>query len=222
MHVQQAGGMGLRTALFCVVLLLASSPVGRSLAGQPTPSSSASEASRCSAVAPPGVCYGKVDYLFPVAKVRKPSVCVYKNRRRLLVFEDDILIRDYPIGLGPSPVGDKEERGDGRTPEGEFFVCEKNPRSRYNKSLGLSYPGKSHAREGFLCGLLSYGEYGRIVEAHERRERPPWTTLLGGGICIHGGGAHEDWTEGCVALYNFDMNELFQIVAVGTPVVILP
>jgi murein L,D-transpeptidase YafK len=149
-------------------------------------------------------------------------VYVYKDRRRLLVFEDDILIRDFPVALGSTPVGDKRKRGDGCTPEGEFAVCLKNAVSKYNKSLWLNYPGPKHAEEALLSGLLSYREYLSIIGAHKKMQRPPWTTSLGGGICIHGGGAHEDWTEGCVALYNFDMNELFKIVKTGTPVLILP
>lgn len=139
-----------------------------------------------------------------------------------MVLQDDTLIRDYPIGLGPCPVGDKQKRGDGRTPEGEFFVCVKNPRSKYYKSVGLSYPGKKHAAQALSSGLLPYGDYENILEAQTRKRRPPWKTFLGGDICIHGGGAHEDWTRGCVALYNFDMNELFAMVTVGTPVYVLP
>jgi hypothetical protein len=166
--------------------------------------------------------YRKVDYLFPVALVEKPRIYIYKSRRRLLVLEDETLIRDYPIGLGPCPSGDKQKRGDGRTPEGEFFVCAKNPRSKYHKSVGLSYPGKKHAALAFRSGLLSHGDYETILKAQTKRRQPPWTTSLGGDIFIHGGGAHEDWTKGCVALYNYDMDELFEVVTMGTPVFILP
>ena len=160
--------------------------------------------------------------VFPVSSVRHPRLYIYKSRRRLLVLNGDTLIRDYPIGLGPCPVGDKRERGDGRTPEGEFFVCVKNSRSKYYKSVGINYPAKEHAEQALRAGFLSQQEYETILKAQARGKRPPRGTSLGGDICIHGGGAHKDWTEGCVALYNFDMNELFAIVAVGTPVYILP
>ena len=160
--------------------------------------------------------------MLPVSSVRNPRLYVYKSRRRLLVLQDDILIRDYPIGLGFSAVGDKQKRGDGRTPEGEFFVCAKNPRSRYHKSVGLSYPGEKHAYHALLSGLLPYNGYKTILRAQEEKKRPPWNTPLGGDICIHGGGAHEDWTRGCVSVYNYDMDELFEIVTMGTPVVISP
>lgn len=212
---------GAAIILGLVLLLPLLSPF-RSVFGKENPCRSATEEDTAVPdvrLAPP---YRKVDYLFPVALVDKPAVYIYKSRRRLLVLEDDTLIRDYPVGLGPSPFGDKQQRGDGRTPEGEFFVCEKNPHSKYYKSVGLSYPGKKHAAKAFRSGLLSYGDYESILKAQTTKRRPPWSTALGGDICIHGGGAHEDWTKGCVALYNYDMDELFRIVTVGTPVFILP
>lgn len=210
------------TALVCVLLILGSSHSVSSLSENEDIGLLASKDTL--RIAPDDKCppYRRVNYLFPASVAQKPSLYVYKSKRRLLVLEDDILIRDYPIALGFAPVGNKRMRGDGRTPEGEFFVCLKNPNSKYDKALLLSYPGQEHAREAFLSGLLSYGEYRTIIEAHENREPPPQETFLGGDICIHGGGAHKDWTEGCVALYNFDMNELFEIVTTGTPVFILP
>jgi hypothetical protein len=207
--------------LLGILLLTSFSPL-RSEAGKGNPSRVPAEELPAVQTAGPDPPYENVDYLFPVSSVRHPRIYIYKSRRRLLVLEDDILIRDYPIGLGPFPVGDKRERGDGRTPEGEFFVCVKNPRSKYYRSVGLSYPGRRHAEQALRTGLLSYRDYQTILKAQARRQRPPWTTLLGGDICIHGGGAHEDWTKGCVALYDFDMNELFVMVRVGTPVYILP
>lgn len=170
----------------------------------------------------PDALYPKVDYLLPVSSVRTPTLYIYKNKRRLLVLEKDVLVRNYRIGLGPSPLGDKERSGDGRTPEGEFFVCAKNPSSKYHKSLELNYPGEKHATQALLSGQLSYGEYETILKTHTQNQRPPYATSLGGRICIHGGGAHEDWTKGCIALYNFDMDELFEMVTIGTPVFILP
>ena len=169
-----------------------------------------------------GVLYTEVNYQYPLAAVCNPQLYVYKSKRRLLLVQDRVLIRDYRIGLGPSPVGDKVFEGDGRTPEGDFYVCVKNPSSNFYKSLGLSYPEKRHAERALIAGNISGDEFARIVQAVSGRNRPPWNTVLGGAIFLHGGGAFGDWTKGCVALNNSSIDELFQVVNVGTPVHILP
>lgn len=164
----------------------------------------------------------KIDYLTPVRDIYSPEIYVYKEKRRLYVIQSKVLVRDYPVGLGFNPRGDKEREGDGRTPEGEFFVCMKNSGSRFIKSLGLNYPDKRHAERAFFAGVITPIEFRDILLAFERKSTPPWSTILGGKIFIHAGGAHKDWTEGCIALYNSDMDELFQIAEVGTPVSIRP
>jgi murein L,D-transpeptidase YafK len=164
----------------------------------------------------------KVDYLTPLSSIKTPEIYVYKEKRRLYIIQSDVLVRDYPIGLGFHPQGDKEREGDGRTPEGDFFVCVKNATSRFVKSLGLNYPEKRHAERAFFAGALSPNEFRDILLAHEKKSAPPWGTILGGEIFIHAGGAHKDWTDGCVALYNSDMDELFRIASLGTTVVIRP
>jgi L,D-peptidoglycan transpeptidase YkuD (ErfK/YbiS/YcfS/YnhG family) len=164
----------------------------------------------------------KVDYLTPVRTIQNPEIFVYKEKRRLYVIQSNVLVRDYPVGLGFHPTGDKEKEGDGRTPEGKFFVCVKKPNSRFQKSLGLNYPDKKHAERAFFSGVITPVEFRDILLAFENRATPPWNTALGGQIFIHAGGAHKDWTEGCIALYNSDMEELFQITSLGTPVSIRP
>jgi murein L,D-transpeptidase YafK len=151
-----------------------------------------------------------------------PTIYVYKTERRLQVVDNKTLVRDYPISLGPQPKGDKYLRGDGRTPEGDFFVCVKNPSSKYYKGLGLNYPSPKHAQEAYAFGVISREEYIRIMRANDRKTLPPDNTRLGGDIFIHGGGLGGDWTLGCVALRNSDIDELFDTIPVGTPVKIIP
>jgi murein L,D-transpeptidase YafK len=170
----------------------------------------------------PDLPYGSVNFDFPLTSVCNPRLYVYKNDRRLLLVQDGILIRDYLVGLGPNPCGDKKLSGDGRTPEGSFYVCVKNPTSQFYKSLGLSYPDPKHAEEAFLQGAISPNDFRQIVQAFERKGLPPWNTPLGGAIFIHGGGGHKDWTKGCIAVGNSAMDELFDVVSVGTPVEVLP
>ncbi len=171
---------------------------------------------------PPDLPYCTVDCSAPLTAITKPEIYVYKSQRRLMVVQDGVLVRDYHVALGPSVTGDKAIRGDGRTPEGDYFVCVRNPNSKYYKSLGLNYPLPKHAEKGLAAGDIGFREFKQIVEAYENKTRPPWNTRLGGEIFIHGGGAHEDWTLGCVALSNRAMDELFEIVPVGTPVHIFP
>jgi murein L,D-transpeptidase YafK len=103
-----------------------------------------------------------------------------------------------------------------------FYLFVKNNRSAYYLSLGISYPNVEDAERGFRDGLINKSQYDAIVRANTRKIAPPQYTKLGGLIYIHGHGARRDWTWGCVALENEDIKELFEAVAVGTPVKILP
>ncbi|HEX5732978.1 MAG TPA: L,D-transpeptidase family protein [Blastocatellia bacterium] len=151
-----------------------------------------------------------------------PRIIVYKGERRLELYSNGEMIRTYRAGLGTSPVGDKVRQGDRRTPEGEFYVCIKNPKSNYYLSLGLSYPNEEDAERGLRDGLIDRARYNQIVNAIRSRRTPPQNTALGGEIFIHGHGSASDWTWGCVALDNPDIKELFDAVPVGTTVLIKP
>jgi murein L,D-transpeptidase YafK len=151
-----------------------------------------------------------------------PRIVVFKSKRRLELYSNDRIVRAYRVGLGANPIDDKVREGDRCTPEGELYICIKNPKSRYYLSLGLSYPNQEDAERGLRDGLINRDEYSQIVEAIRRKRTPPQNTALGGEIFIHGHGSASDWTRGCVALNNEEMKELFEAVPVGTPVVIKP
>ena len=183
----------------------------------------------------------------PLAKViararagRKPGnagtlgVVVKKSLRRLLVTLDGKPIKSYVVALGFTPDGGKQRRGDGRTPEGKYYLWGKNPQSRFHLALGVSYPGPQDAARGQQQGLIDIRTRRRIELASRSRMRPPQDTRLGGNIMIHGGGVNRrrqdsqsyiqvrDWTAGCIALRNPDMEELFRLMPVGTTVEIVP
>ena len=151
-----------------------------------------------------------------------PSIIIMKGKRSLFLYSDDRIVRQYPIGLGFNPTGDKIREGDGRTPEGTYYVCNKNPRSRYYLSLGLSYPDEEDAARGLKAGLINQSQYENIVCALRNKSIPPWDTPLGGEIFIHGHGAQSDWTLGCIALENEHVKELYEALPLGTRVLILP
>ncbi len=150
------------------------------------------------------------------------SILVLKAERRLEVHRGAQVVRTYRIGLGHTPTGTKRRQGDGRTPEGTFYVCVKNPRSRFHLSLGLSYPTPADAARGLREGLVTQAQHDAILAAHRKHVSPPWNTALGGEIFIHGNGSGSDWTLGCIALEDADMDELYALVANGTPVEIRP
>jgi murein L,D-transpeptidase YafK len=154
--------------------------------------------------------------------LKDPRVVVRKGARRLELFAGGERVRVFRAALGFAPVGDKERQGDGRTPEGDFYVCMKNERSNFYLSLGLNYPDAGDAARALRDRLITRAQHDRIVRANRERRCPPWNTPLGGEIFIHGGGAASDWTLGCVALDNEHVKELFDHLPNGTAVRIEP
>jgi len=149
-----------------------------------------------------------------------PRIVVTKHKRRLHLFSGENLIKTYRVGLGLSPVEDKNRAGDRRTPEGEFYICMKNSHSQFYLSLELSYPNQKHAERGLRDGLINRAQYNQIISALGLKQAPLQNTRLGGELFIHGNGSQSDWTWGCVALDDRDIRELFDSVPVGTPVII--
>ena len=157
-----------------------------------------------------------------VSNLNDPYIIVRKKARKLELFEGDKLVKKYKMVLGFSPSGDKSVEGDGRTPEGDFFVFTKNDQSSYYLSLGLSYPNVQDAKRGLSERLITREEYDQIIDSISRKQMPPQKTRLGGEIYIHGGGTDEDWTDGCVAVKDEDIKEIFDAAKVGMRVTILP
>ena len=137
------------------------------------------------------------------------SMAIHKAERQLLIFSKEQLVKTYNVALGLNPVGKKEVEGDFKTPEGSYHIDGKNPLSAYHKSLGISYPNEDD-----------------IARAQELGQRP------GGDIKIHGlmkhmnnpGKAHikSNWTSGCIAVTDEEIDELYAQVKTGTPVFIAP
>ncbi|MFV0360914.1 L,D-transpeptidase family protein [Tropicimonas sp.] len=125
---------------------------------------------------------------------------IVKNRRKLYVFNGQTLLRDYKIHLGNVAEGPKRFRGDGKTPEGTYLIDRRNPRSLYHLSLGISYPNERD---------MAYAAY---------YQKDP-----GGDIFIHGGPNEgdkrgKDWTAGCIAVKDEQMEDIYAMVRLGTPI----
>lgn len=156
-------------------------------------------------------------------QLANPRIVVHKSARSLKLYDGRKLIKTYKMVLGFSPdEGDKEAEGDGRTPEGEFYVFVKNDKSSFTVSLGVSYPSIDDARRGAEKRLITEAEQQDIKTAIKNGSMPPQKTKLGGEIYIHGGGTERDWTDGCIALADNDIVELFSHAKTGMPVTILP
>jgi murein L,D-transpeptidase YafK len=143
----------------------------------------------------------------PMAKV--DNIIIEKSKHIMTLYHQQEPIRTYRVALGFSPQGHKEQEGDGKTPEGRYFISAKNPKSMFYLSLKISYPSKAD----------------KII-ASQKGVHP------GGDIMIHGVGENwnwvganhtlRDWTLGCIAVTNQEIEELYQFTAIGTPVEIKP
>lgn len=157
-----------------------------------------------------------------IESIVNPKIIVKKADRILQLWDGNALKASYSIGLGWNPLGVKQEEGDGKTPEGSYYVCTRNNVSRFYLSLGLSYPNKEDASEALEAGLIDQGTYKQIEDAINSGAQPPWNTTLGGEIMIHGHGSQSDWTAGCIAVDNDVMDILWDICSIGTRVIIEP
>ncbi|MEQ9398308.1 MAG: L,D-transpeptidase [Longimicrobiales bacterium] len=143
------------------------------------------------------------------ARTGKAAVVVDKDRHRMVLYEAGRATRTFDIDLGWSPARDKLHQGDGATPEGRYRISQKKGRgqSRYHRALLLDYPNASDLQD-----LAAARRAGRVAPG----------VPAGGLIEIHGeGGRGRDWTDGCVAVTNPEMDDLFRRVEVGTPVTVV-
>ena len=127
------------------------------------------------------------------------SILAFKGDRTLALLHRDEVLTRYNVELGFNPVGPKQYEGDGRTPEGLYWINRRNPDSSYHLSVGISYPNQRDAVRARLGG-----------------RRP------GGDIFIHGTPREmedkDDWTAGCIAVSNREMEEIYAMVRTGIPI----
>ena len=152
-------------------------------------------------------------YMPATAKAEKSQVThvvVEKAARKLFLMNGSIALREYRIALGKNPVGQKQQEGDSRTPEGNYVLDWRNPASRFFRSLHVSYPSPEQADRAKRSGINPGGEIMIHGQPSSWIER------------IHLGFDRSDWTEGCIAVENQDILEIWSMVADGTPITIRP
>ena len=131
------------------------------------------------------------------------EIQVSKSDRKMYLLHNDKVLKSYDIALGFAPEGHKQFEGDGKTPEGTYFISHKNPKSAYHLSLGISYPNEAD-----------------VTYASSMGKAP------GGDIFIHGGPPRKvpvrDWTAGCIAVSDKQIEVIYSMIKPGTPIHILP
>lgn len=158
-------------------------------------------------------------------------VVVTKAARSLGLYQDGVLVQlsaDQPacwqVGLAAGyPPGTKLRRGDRKTPEGWYRTSDK-PWSSFYGAIAVHYPDAGDAAAGLAAGRIDRATHDRIVAADRAGRKTPQDTALGGEILIHGGGGRSDWTLGCVALDDDQLDALRARLPAGmkTDVLILP
>lgn len=150
-------------------------------------------------------------YFYPGKPLPKGVVIdklvVYKKKRRMYAYSGDALIKTYTVALGKNPVGHKEHEGDNRTPEGIYTINDRNPNSSFYKNLGISYPNENDKANAEKLGKSPGGQ----IKIHGLRNGKGYR-----------GKFHilKDWTAGCIAVTNPEMDELYIAVKQDAEIII--
>ena len=140
---------------------------------------------------------------------RASEVVVRKAARRLELYHDSQLLKAYPIALGRHPTGAKEREGDGRTPEGVYRLDYRNAHSAFHKALHISYPAPSEV----IAARARSADPGGLVMIHGIQNGLGWLGRLHRVI---------DWTDGCIAVTDPEMDEIWRVVPDGTRIELRP
>jgi murein L,D-transpeptidase YafK len=143
------------------------------------------------------------------ASLSVDRVVVYKGARKLVLLSQEKEMRSYKIALGGEPVGPKTRQGDHRTPEGLYILDSRNPNSQFYKAFHISYPSAQDVAAAKKLGISPGGD----IMLHGLPKEYAW---VGKAHTLH------DWTDGCVAVTDEEMDDIWKLVRVGTPIEIKP
>ena len=136
-------------------------------------------------------------------------IVIVKSTRTMTLLTGGQVLKTYKVALGGQPVGAKDRVGDHKTPEGQYVVDAKNAHSRFYRALHISYPNAADRERARKLGESPGGD----IEIHGLGKEFAWVGAL------H---RQSDWTDGCIAVTNAEMDEIWPLVPVGTPVSIRP
>jgi murein L,D-transpeptidase YafK len=140
---------------------------------------------------------------------RADLIVIVKSTRTMTLYSRHVVLKTYKVALSRDPVGPKERAGDHKVPEGDYVVDEKNAHSRFHLALHISYPNATDRERARKLGVSPGGN----VEIHGLPDKYAWL-----GSVQH----NVDWTDGCIAVTNAEIEQIWQLVPVGTPVEIKP
>lgn len=132
------------------------------------------------------------------------SIVVNKGSRQMYLLHHEEILKEYQFALGFAPNGDKKVKGDGKTPEGTYLIDRRNPNSAFHLSLGISYPNAKDVAEARALGespggdIFIHGQPNLFADRREAKKRG------------------SDWTAGCIAVKNREIEEMYAMVQVGT------
>jgi murein L,D-transpeptidase YafK len=145
----------------------------------------------------------------PESAGRVQEIEIHKSARTMELMSDGKVFKSYKVALSREPVGAKEREGDHRVPEGDYLIDSKNPHSRFHLALHISYPNASDRERARRSGVKPGGN----IEIHGLDSKYAWVGSLQRQV---------DWTDGCVAVTNAEIEEIYPLVPIGTPVEIRP
>ena len=169
-------------------------------------------------------------WLLPASAMGDYKLLIKQSEQRLLVQKDGEVIRSFHVALGSGGSKGKLQAGDRKTPKGQYHIMQVRDSDRFHLFIQLDYPSVRDAINALKAERISKADYRKILDAHIFGQLPPQNTTLGGAIGIHGIGVetkdkleiHQlaNWTQGCIALRNTEVEQLSRYVVKGTPVII--
>jgi len=156
------------------------------------------------------------------------SIIIDRRTYKLDLFSDGILVKRYRAVFGKNNNGLKTKANDYITPVGDYRVCNIKDDSQYYKLILINYPNEKDAGEALKRGLIDEKSFKKISDANAKGKCPKFDPILGGDISIHGLGEYDfifknlpfsfNWTDGSIALNNSDIQELVEVIKIGTPI----
>ena len=167
---------------------------------------------------------------FPLSASAEEDIWVLIDTEKLVLevkLGNVTLVKFTNISIGRNGSGFKRRRGDDTTPLGRYRITWINNKSRYHLFFGFNYPSQENAQQALEQKLINKKTYSKIIKAHNNNQTPPQNTPLGGLIGIHGLGSgdkkiHEtmNWTHGCIALTNKQINNLSTLIKHNTLIIV--
>lgn len=132
-------------------------------------------------------------------------ILVYKEERKMFLMHNDEVLKSYDIHLGFEPVGHKQFEGDGKTPEGHYLINRRNPNSDFYLSIGMSYPNVIDVQKARAAGKSPGGD----IFIHGQSPDPKYRNM-------------KDWTWGCIAVTDKEIEEIYAMINLGTVISVYP